>query len=387
MKLPYPILALLAFAPLPTGGSVAMAEAPALSGFPVDVAIPKAPAPVLTDGRARLLYELRVTNFHTAPIDLAALDLLDDAGTVLAHYAPADLVAMIGTIGPEPTPGTERTLAGGRTGVVFIDLALPTGAKVPARLGHRLTFSLTLPDGKTIERSLTGPATPVDAPAVVIAPPLAGDGWLAANGLAAPDHRRSWNAINGRAHLAQRFAIDWIRLDNKGRFLAGDPGRNESYPGYGAPVLAVADARVVSIINDLPENAGANPQEGRRPTVETISGNTVILDLGNGAYALYGHLQTGSVLVHPGEAVHTGQVLAKLGNSGNSDAPHLHFQLMDAPSALGAEGLPYAIARFTMAGVASDPAVLDGKAAWKTSGLPHAIAAEFPDNNAVVSFP
>jgi murein DD-endopeptidase MepM/ murein hydrolase activator NlpD len=134
-------------------------------------------------------------------------------------------------------------------------------------------------------------------------------------------------------------------------------------------VLAVADARVVSIINDLPENAGANPQEGRRPTVETISGNTVILDLGNGAYALYGHLQPGSVLVHPGEAVHTGQVLAKLGNSGNSDAPHLHFQLMDAPSALGAEGLPYAIARFTMAGVASDPAVLDGKAAWKASGL------------------
>jgi hypothetical protein len=129
MKLPYPILAMLAFAPLPTGGSVAMAEAPALSGFPVDVAIPKAPAPVVTDGRARLLYELRVTNFHTAPIDLAALDLLDDAGTVLAHYAPADLAAMIGTIGPEAAPGTERTLAGGRTGVVFIDLALPPAQK------------------------------------------------------------------------------------------------------------------------------------------------------------------------------------------------------------------------------------------------------------------
>lgn len=387
MKRLHPIIAALAFAPLPAAGPIAMAQAPALSGFPVDVAIPKAPAPVLTDGRARLLYELRITNFHTAPIDLAALDLLDDVGTVLAHYAPADLAAMTGAVGPEAAPGTERTLAGGRTGVVFIDLALPTGAKVPAHLGHRLTFSLTLPDGKTIERSLNGPTTTVGAPAPVIAPPLAGAAWLAANGLAAPDHRRSWNAINGRAHLAQRFAIDWVRLDRKGRFIVGDPGRNESYPGYGAPVLAVADARVVSIINDLPENAGANPQEGRRPTVETISGNTVILDLGSGTFALYGHLQPGSVLVHPGEAVHTGQVLAKLGNSGNSDAPHLHFQLMDAPSALGAEGLPYAIARFTMAGVASDPALLDGKAAWKASGLPQAVAAEFPDNNAVVSFP
>jgi murein DD-endopeptidase MepM/ murein hydrolase activator NlpD len=75
--------------------------------------------------------------------------------------------------------------------------------------------------------------------------------------------------------------------------------------------------------------------------VRHILGNHVILDLGNGAYAAYAHLQRGSLTVREGERVHAGQVLARCGNSGNSSEPHLHFQLMDGPDPDAARGIPF----------------------------------------------
>jgi murein DD-endopeptidase MepM/ murein hydrolase activator NlpD len=65
-------------------------------------------------------------------------------------------------------------------------------------------------------------------------------------------------------------------------------------------------------------------------------------------------MQPGSVRVKPGDRVRTGQVLGLLGNSGNTDAPHLHFHVMDGPSPLLANGLPYVFGAFEGAGVVRD---------------------------------
>jgi murein DD-endopeptidase MepM/ murein hydrolase activator NlpD len=80
-------------------------------------------------------------------------------------------------------------------------------------------------------------------------------------------------------------------------------------------------------------------------TLVTAGGNYVALDIGYGRYALYGHLIPGSIKVKKGDFVKRGQVLGRLGNSGNSTEPHLHFQIADAPSFLNANGLPYLYAR------------------------------------------
>jgi murein DD-endopeptidase MepM/ murein hydrolase activator NlpD len=85
-------------------------------------------------------------------------------------------------------------------------------------------------------------------------------------------------------------------------------------------------------------------------TLETISGNHVIMDIGNGLYALYAHMQPGSVRVKLGDKVTRGQVLGLLGNTGNSTEPHLHFHICNANSDLGSEGLPYAFASFEVQG-------------------------------------
>ena len=76
-------------------------------------------------------------------------------------------------------------------------------------------------------------------------------------------------------------------------------------------------------------------------TLEEADGNHVILDLGGGRFALYAHLIRDSILVEEGQQVTKGEVLGLVGNSGNTLAPHLHFHVMDGPSSLGSNGLPY----------------------------------------------
>jgi murein DD-endopeptidase MepM/ murein hydrolase activator NlpD len=85
-------------------------------------------------------------------------------------------------------------------------------------------------------------------------------------------------------------------------------------------------------------------------TNETIGGNLIILDIGDSRYAVYAHLQPGSLRVGLGDRVKRGQVLALVGNSGNSTGPHLHFQVVDRNSLLASEGVPYLIDSFEVRG-------------------------------------
>jgi murein DD-endopeptidase MepM/ murein hydrolase activator NlpD len=122
--------------------------------------------------------------------------------------------------------------------------------------------------------------------------------------------------------------------------------------------------------------------------LETIPGNALMLDLGHGRHAVYDHLQPGSLRVQIGDKVRAGDVLARLGNSGNSDAPHLHFQLVDRPVHVAAEGIPYELEAFTQVGVVANPdQVLAGQAWIPERQTPTAHRREFPVDNAVVSFP
>lgn len=93
----------------------------------------------------------------------------------------------------------------------------------------------------------------------------------------------------------------------------------------------------------MPEQVPGPP---KGVTVETLAGNHVVVDMGDGNFALYAHIKTGTVAVKVGDHVKTGDVLGHLGNTGNSSAPHLHFHVMDGPSPLASRGLPYEIEGF-----------------------------------------
>jgi murein DD-endopeptidase MepM/ murein hydrolase activator NlpD len=92
--------------------------------------------------------------------------------------------------------------------------------------------------------------------------------------------------------------------------------------------------------------------------VQTAGGNYVVIDMGRGRYAFYAHMQPGSLRVKRGDRVKPGDVLGRLGNTGNTDAAHLHFHVMDSPSPLRSNGLPFTFTRMTGLGRITDPATL-----------------------------
>jgi murein DD-endopeptidase MepM/ murein hydrolase activator NlpD len=158
--------------------------------------------------------------------------------------------------------------------------------------------------------------------------------------------------VDARAYLAQRYAIDWIQFGKNGELATGEGEENRDYASYGAEVLAVGSGRITGIKDGIMEN---KPMSLAVPiTLETVAGNFVTLDLGGGRYAHYAHLQPGSLRVKVGDRVKTGQVLGLLGNSGNSDAPHLHFQITDGPAFAASEGLPYLFRSFVEEGQGPD---------------------------------
>jgi murein DD-endopeptidase len=80
----------------------------------------------------------------------------------------------------------------------------------------------------------------------------------------------------------------------------------------------------------------------------------VTVRIGPNRYATYAHLKRGSVRVGVGARVAAGEVVGLLGNTGQSTAPHLHFQITDGESVLASEGIPFAFDRFRFLGYAND---------------------------------
>ena len=342
-----------------------------------------------SDGKAHLVYELNVLNAFPVDITLAELAILDGGSeTPIASFSGDELAAISSLLS---VPGTSTAkLPASTSGMVWLDIPFANEGDLPATLTHRLTVSV--PPGLPVPTSIsseTAIATVDLRPPMVLGAPLAGDQWAAVGSCCDGPHRRSVQPVNGRLFLAQRFAIDFNQLDAENRFSTGDPARNESYPTYGQPVYAVANATVVSAVDHYEDQV---PGQTEGVTLENADGNYVVLDLGAGHYAFYAHLKPGSVLVQTGDTVTRGQQLAEAGNTGSSDGPHLHFHVMDGPSVLASDGLPYVFAEFDVTGrmppldeassyyQAQEPVPLDTTAAGERQD-------ELPLGGDVVAFP
>jgi hypothetical protein len=348
---------------------------------PVMLAVQDAPVPfAASDGRTHLVYELWLKNFTSGHVAVEKVEIFGDgkllqtldAPEIATRLQPAGLRESTGAM----SPSTEALL--------FIHVVMPAGQTAPQKLTHRLQLRAeAAPPGMEDISETSGETSPSVAPVVVIAPPLRGDRYISADSCCdATRHTRAALPVNGRVWIAQRYAVDWEQLDDQARIYNGPQADVHSYTIYGREAIAVADAKVTSVIDGLP-----NQTPGQYPTnipIEQADGNSVVLDLGAERYALYAHLQPGSIRVHPGDTVKRGQTLGLVGNSGNSVAPHLHFHVMSAPSPLAANGLPYEIDTFRVTAATPGTKAFDQA---EEKGTPLAIIPMSPPRQATSALP
>ncbi len=190
---------------------------------------------------------------------------------------------------------------------------------------------------------------------VVVEFPLRGEGWVAVNSPAdrVPSH--------GTDMLGQRFAFDFLVVDERPRqhyhpanwlrtLVLGVPTR--ACYAWGAPVHAPFDGLIVQAVDGQPERERVHPVREAflalmnaltfRPSrLPSILGNYVIVQNGD-VFGAFVHLVPGSVSVTEGQSVLTGDVIGRVGHTGNSTTPHLHFQLMDSADPTVAKGVPCA---------------------------------------------
>lgn len=304
----------------------------------VEARVPKAPAVASSRSGDFLIYEIHATNLEAKPLTWLSVEILDaNSGATLSTVRDSALARALARPGAGALAIAARsTIAAGMRGVLYLSVPVTKGA-VPAAVRHRLTFS-----DSAGTRTLNTGATPVSGEVAVIGPPLRGGPWLAANGPGnTSGHRRTVITLNGAPGIAQRFAIDYVLVDSQFRTHTGDSTDNSRYYAHGVDVLAVDAGTVVAVKDGLPENVPGVNSRAVPITLETVGGNHIIIDIGHGRYAFYAHVLPGSPRVKVGDRVKRGDVIAKLGNTGNSTEPHLHFHLGVANSPLGSEGIPY----------------------------------------------
>lgn len=354
------------------------------------------PNPVLgSDGRVHLAYELMVSNPGQLFITLDKVEAVDGSGSSLLSMAGDTLTKMTTRYS-----GKGNMLAPGEAAIIFMDVSFAPEQQLPKALEARINLTRQgAKDGRpapyptdtpmAASATFTGASTSIGQGARVIEPPLKGPGWLAFNGCcdSINAHRGAIIAVNGQLNAPERFAIDWVKVDDKNRLYTGDKSKLASYAFYGAPVHSVADGVVVNSYDEADEQVPMGAIKGINP--ENVGGNMIVVDIGGGAYAFYAHLQRGSLKAKLGDHVKTGQVLGSLGNTGNSTLPHLHFHVMDSPSPLYANGIPYVFMHFSSSGVVStdqeDPLV-EGKSITLDKRLSGEHEKQLPLNNEVVSF-
>jgi murein DD-endopeptidase MepM/ murein hydrolase activator NlpD len=138
---------------------------------------------------------------------------------------------------------------------------------------------------------------------------------------------------------AERWAYDLlVTLD--GSSHEGGGRAVSDYYAYNQPVRAPAAGRVVAIHDGEPDAEPGEPDRDRR------GGNFVVIEVGPDQFLFLVHLKARSIRVQPGQQVRPGEVVARVGNSGNSTEPHVHLHLQDTAVPQAGQGIPFGFSSY-----------------------------------------
>lgn len=110
--------------------------------------------------------------------------------------------------------------------------------------------------------------------------------------------------------------------------IAGGSGLNS------VNIIAAKDGIVVKVYTSC--TSYGDYSCGGKPGKNNGYGNHIIIQHSDGNYTLYAHLHQNSITIKKGQAVKQGQVIAKMGSSGASTGPHLHFEVREGENSFSA---------------------------------------------------
>jgi murein DD-endopeptidase MepM/ murein hydrolase activator NlpD len=123
----------------------------------------------------------------------------------------------------------------------------------------------------------------------------------------------------------QRYAFDFLVVDEEGKTHQGAGNENEDYYAFGRKVFSPADGVVTDVIQGVRDN------QPRSMNPYSALGNAVVIQHRDNEVSVLAHFKNGSIMVKPGEKIKKGRLLGLCGNSGNSSEPHIHYHLQNTP--------------------------------------------------------
>lgn len=300
--------------------------------------------------------ETRVIDAASLVANTQGLAQAGFAEAIGAHVLNADGLA--GLFGRPVTlaaaPALEPSTALAATSLYFAVNFAPDAVRVTAEIENAR--------GRAESVSVTVPVRPHATP-IVYRAPVSGV-WMQQAAPTLQSHHR--------LNAPTEFAVDFFKMNEAGEIYGGDPTIAANAFGYGAPVLAAADGVVVSVVADETQDRaamlrreGETPQQageriGRymsermaRDFRRAAGGNLVVIRHTSGEtteYSSYGHLKAGSVRVRVGQEVRAGETIGEVGDTGDSAAVHLHFQINAGPDPFMSKSLPVRFANLRSAG-------------------------------------
>ncbi len=166
-----------------------------------------------------------------------------------------------------------------------------------------------------------------------------------ATSISSPVNEGNWHVAHGgplgitnhhNSVVEQRYAMDSVRLGSDGRSHVSPADVLSSYFAWGSEVISPVEGIVVSVVDGIPDMEIGNMDK------YNPAGNHVLLETDSGVRVLIAHFQKDTLVVQEGNKVAVGDVLGKVGNSGNSSEPHIHLQVMKCHNG-GWHGVPFKI--------------------------------------------